>query len=251
MRDEKMSVLVPAKAINRAHRKSLQNESYVALMLRTPANYRIWIPESIVHPSEYGSKIVSLHLTIRKSYTAESVEHPRKAEKQTISVYEIEDMFDSRVERLKKDYQQELENNWNARYSVAKICYLYGDQKNYELGLIGPDKKLYPIRGLILEDIAGSDVKSLRANRDAKFYHVVQPLFKARLRNLCENLEDVAVLNNAYTSVSEMENALKSCDGIEVIAEFTDNVRDIIDNEYQSIISRFISLVDGKRPKTE
>ena len=247
MRDEKMSVLVPAKAINRAHRRSLRNEAYVPLMLRTPVGYQIWIPESIVHPSEYGSKIVSLHLTIRKSYTAESVEHPRKAEKQTLSVYEIEDMFDSRVERLKKDYQQELENNWKARYTVAKICYLYGDQKDYELGLISPDEKLYPIRGLVLEDIANSDVKCLRTNRDAKFYHAVQPLFKARLRNLCENLEDVAALNNAYISVSKMECTLKSCEGIEAIAEFTDNVRDIIDNEYQSIISRFITLVDGNR----
>ena len=27
---------------------------------------------------------------------------------------------------------------------------------------------------------------------------------------------------------------------------FTDNVRDIIDNEYQSIVSQFITLVDGK-----
>lgn len=26
----------------------------------------------------------------------------------------------------------------------------------------------------------------------------------------------------------------------------TDNVRDIIDNEYQSIVSQFITLVDGK-----
>lgn len=98
-----------------------------------------------------------------------------------------------------------------------------------------------------MEDIAGSDVKSLRANRDAKFYHVVQPLFKAKLRNLCANLEDAAALNNAYTNVSKMEAALKSCKGVEVIAKFTDNVRDIIDNEYQSLIARFITLIDGKR----
>ena len=96
-----------------------------------------------------------------------------------------------------------------------------------------------------MEDIKDSDVKYLRAAQDAKFYHVSELLFKGRLKTLCANLDEIAELNNAYASVSRLEDSLDGCVDIESIAEFTSNVKDIINNEYQSLISRFREIVNG------
>ena len=245
MSDKKMSVLVPTKAINRAHKKEFKTETYIALIPRLPAGYQIWIPESSVFSSEYGEKISELHLQTDRTYSCEAVVKPKGNTRYKLEASEIEDMFHSRMAWFIKDYYKGLEDNWKAKYAVARICYLYGDQKTFELGLIDPQGKLYPIRGLMLEDAKDSDVKYLRASQDAKFYHISEPLFKARLKTLCANLEEIAELNNAYTSVSRLEDSLDGCEDVESIAEFKANVKDIINNEYQSLISRFMELVNG------
>lgn len=245
MSDKIMSVLVPTRAINRAHKKELKTETYIALMLKLPAGYQIWIPESSIFPSEYGEKLSELHLSTDRTYNCEAVVKPKGNMRYKLEASEIEDMFHSRIAWFIKDYHKSLEDNWKAKYTVAVICYLYGDQKTFELGLIDPKGKLYPLRGLMLEDAKDSDVKYLRAAQDAKFFHVCEPLFKARLKTLCANLDEIAELNNAYASISRLEDSLDGCEDNESIAEFTSNVKDIINNEYQSIISRFMELVNG------